>query len=227
MAGKERDIYGPCDRAIQRMNRENLKDFSRMKAAKWDQVNVIRIVTETYRKAQKRARNEYVEVAAEAYVMMAGMCGIPAREARKRVKDAVPAEWVDRMLDTPDPVTLYEFNTEAERKAQRLAETIAGVLEARRSGNPVPRKYTTVEAEIDRALRDWTRQTGQYAINVTDAAAVEAMEDAGVERIEWVTQEDERVCSECRALGGRTFELDEVPIKHYGCRCEMRPVRGD
>lgn len=225
MASKEKDIYGPCDRAIQRMNRENLRDFSRMKMAKWDQVNVIRTVKETYSRAQKRAQNEYVQVAYEAYMIMAAMCDMDPKEAKKKARAVITAVWVEQFLDEPDPVTLYAFNAETERKAQRLAETIAGVLEVRNGSGKVPARFTTVDAEIDKALRDWTRQTGQYAIEVTDAAAVQAMQDAGVDGAIWMTERDGRVCSDCHQLDGVWFPLDEVPVKpHYGCRCRLIPA---
>ena len=53
-----------------------------------------------------------------------------------------------------------------------------------------------------------------------------ALKDAGVEEVEWVTQQDEKVCAECEPLDGQIFKIDKVPMlpRHYGCRCYIIPV---
>ena len=205
------DYYGACDRAIRSMNRSNVEAFGRLKLAKWDDVNVIREVKALYRKSAKEAKKRYYEVAFEAYLLMLALCGVSAKKAQQMAEKSVTDEWVDGVMTETDFVTLYRFDTEAERKAYRLAETLA-----------VPENRN---AEIDKALRIWSRQLGQYAINFTDYAMIMAMDDAGAEAAQWVTMQDERVCGECRHLDGRIFRLDEIPAKpHWGCRCRLRPV---
>lgn len=219
MAGKEADIYGPCDRAIQAMNRENLEAFGRLKTARFDQIDLIRTVTELYRKARKRARQHYYEEAFEVYLLMMAMLGRKPKDAAKMADKAIDGAWVDGLLKETDPVTLYQFDTEMERKAQRLIEAL-GVVAA----GSVMGRYVTPGMVIDRALKDWSRQTGQYAIDVTDAAMIQALQDDGQEGAFWVSQKDGRVCHECRELDGKWFPLDEIPIKpHWGCRCRLRP----
>ena len=108
-------------------------------------------------------------------------------------------------------MTLYRFDSETERKAYRLAETL----------EVAPNR----DAEIDKALRAWSQQLAQYAINMTDYAMVQAMDDAGIEYAEWVDMHDEKVCRECRHRNGQVYKLDEIPTKHAHCRCRLRPVR--
>lgn len=207
----EINMYAACDRAIKSMNREILRMFGQLKMAKWDEVQIIRVVTETYQKSAKKARNHYYEVGFEAYLLALAICGVDHRKAQRMAEKAITDEWVEMVLTQTDPVTLYRFDTETERKAMRLAEA----LEEARDRN----------LEIDRAIRYWSRQLGQYAINVTDYAETKAFEDAKIEMAEWVTQKDERVCVECHALDGRVFPVDEFPVKpHIGCRCRKRPV---
>ena len=206
MAVTKVDIYEACDKAIQSMNRENLKDFGRLKLAKWDEVNVIREVTGIYRRNAQRARKRYYEVAFEVFLLIMAMCDEEPKKSHKKAEKAITSEWIDKILEETDPVTLFRFNTETERKAYRLIEA----LEEAENKNE----------EIDKALRLWSRQLGQYAINVTDYAATQAYHDAGVEMVQWITQKDERVCIECHALDGRIFLIDEIPRKpHWGCRC--------
>lgn len=211
MADRTDAAYEPCDRAIKAMNRENVKDFGRMKLAKWDKLNVIREVTTLYTESAKRARKKYYEIAFEVYVLILLRCHVEAKKAHRMAEKAITDEWVDAVLNETDFVTLYRFNTETERKAQRLVEALAGTEN---------RDY-----EIDKALRLWSMQLGQYAINFTDYAAVQAFEDAGVEMVQWISQHDERVCTECHALDGQVFRIDEIPRKpHWGCRCFWRAV---
>ena len=49
------NIYARADEAIKQMNRQNLKAFNRLKLAKWDELNVIRKVNETYEQSTQRA----------------------------------------------------------------------------------------------------------------------------------------------------------------------------
>lgn len=205
------DYYGACDKAIQSMNRQNLEAFGRLKMAKWDEVNVIRTVVTVYRQSARKARRRYYEVAFEAYLLMCALCGVEPKQAHKMAEKAITEEWVDGVLKDTDFVTLYRFDSEMERKAYRLAETLEVA--------------TDRDSEINKALRFWSQQLGQYAINFTDYAMIQAMQDAGVEYAEWVDMEDDKVCGECSALSGQVFRVDEFPAKpHWGCRCRMRPI---
>ena len=208
---KDYDIYAPCDRAIKELNRENVEAFGRLKMAKWDEINVIRTVKAVYTKSAKRAKKRYYEVAFEAYLLAMAMCRADPKKAHMMAEEAITDEWVEMILTDTDFVTLYRFNNETERKAYRLAEA----LEASQDRN----------REIDKALRFWSQQLGQYAINVTDYAVIQAFEDAGVKMAEWVTMTDGRECGECHSYNGQVFRIDEIPPKpHWGCRCRFKPV---
>lgn len=212
MAEKIETIYASCDRAIKALDREMVEDFGRLKLIKWDELNIVRKVTELYRKSAQKARKRYYEVAFEAYVLILLWNGTDTQKAHKMAEKAITEKWVDAILEEPDVLTLYAFNAETERKAQKLAETLS-VTQNR-------------DREIDLAMRAWSKHVGQYAINFTDYAAMQAYEDAGIDEVEWVTQKDERVCSKCGALDGKIFRLDEVPLKpHWGCRCTVRRAR--
>ena len=201
--------YEACDKAISAMNKENVEAFGRLKLADWDQVNVIRTVVTVYRTSVRKARKRYLKVARYGYLYGMYLCGLDKdqREAEK----AITEKWVDRVLTETDFVTLYRFNSEAERKAYKLAETLEVSPDRNR--------------EIDKALRYWSQQLGQFAINMTDYAILQAFEDAGVEEVIWDTVKDERRCHACREIDGKRFNVDEVPPKpHMGCRCHLIPV---
>lgn len=221
------DYYGPADKAIQQMDRDNLRAFSKLKMADFDRISVIRIVLDLYETQRKKAKKKYLEIASEAYLLglILSEKSISDRTARNMAKQAITEEWVDDLLKQTDFVTLYRFNTETERKAQRLIEALALVADGSANHGMIGTPEETRNMLIDQALKQWTKQLGQYAINVTDAAIMQALDDAGVEGVVWVTERDQRVCADCHQLDGRWFPLDEVPAKpHWNCRCRVRPA---
>lgn len=212
MDNRKVNYYEPCDKAIRLMNRFNLEAFGRMKLAKWDEVNIIRTVISTYNESIEYARRRYLEVAIGAYIMAMEMCGVRKTEAEWRSKGAITAEWINRILVDVDFITLYRFDTEAERKAYKLAETL----------EVTPEKAK----EIDKALRYWSQQLGQYAINVTDYAVIQAFEDCGIQYVMWVSEKDGRTCGKCITYDENIYKVKEVPVKpHWGCRCRLVPVK--
>ena len=211
MRQKKPDVYEYCDKAIRAMNRYNVREFGQFKATKPKDANVLRMVMELYRRSAKFARKRYYDEASEVFLLFLLLCEIDRMEAEKMVKETITMEWVDERLTETDVVTLYRFDSETERKAQRLAEALSGTKNR--------------DAEIDKALRIWSKQLGQYAINFTDEAMKAAFKAAGVNIVEWVTQRDGRVCEECAALNGLMFPADDVPPKvHWNCRCYLRAV---
>ena len=208
------NIYSACDKAIQAMNRWSLDDFGKLKLADWDDVNVIRTVKAVYTRGAKRARKRYYEVAFEAYLLALAMCEIPADKAHRMAEKAITEKWVDKVLQDIDFITMYRFDTETERKAYRLAETLE-VSNDR-------------DHEINKALRAWSQQLAQYALNVTDYAVIEAFEDAGIEEVIWISEKDGRECKACNSYNGKRFRIEDLPRKpHYGCRCHLVPVLKD
>ena len=103
------NIYGPCDRVIQYMNRWNLREFGKLKVAKWDELNIIRTVTELYKRSTQQARKQYFEEAFEVYLLLLETCDIRGRKANGMAEKAITAEWVDRKLNEVDPVTEFKY----------------------------------------------------------------------------------------------------------------------
>lgn len=206
------DIYEGADRAIREMNRLNLADFDRLRLIQGEEKRMVKEVHKVYDLSLKRVRNRFYEIATEAYLLGLHLCGIPPKKAAAMVDEAIDGEWLDLFLSEPDPVAMYSFNSEAERKEARLIEALAVTEQPGR--------------EIDRALKLWAAQIGQFAVSAVDAAMLDAYEDAGVREVEWVTEKDEKVCEECMAREGKRYPLKDVPKKaHWGCRCWLRNVK--
>ena len=205
------EIYAGADRAIREMNRRNLAEFDRLRLIRGEENRMVKEVHKVYDQSRKRARNRFYEIAAEAYLLALHMCNVPPKKAAQMAEEAIDGEWIDLFLSEPDPVAKYSFNSEAERKEARLIEALAVADQPGR--------------EIDRALKLWTAQIGQFAVEAVDAAMLDGYEDAGVKEVEWVTERDEKVCEECSERDGKRYPLADAPHKdHFGCRCMLRPV---
>lgn len=218
-------VYESCDRAIKVLNRVSLKEFSKLKLADFDELSVVRTVKMMYRKLAKQAEKQYRKVAYDAYLFGLMMCELDEREAEKMAEKAITKAWVEDVLHQTDFVTLYRFDSETARKADRLIEAIALVEREDDKGGPIRNMKFNRNDQIDNALKQWSKQTGQYAINMTDYAMMMAFEDAGVEEAEWVTATDQKVCAYCHGMSGKRYKLSEFPTKpHINCRCTAKPI---
>ena len=218
-------VYESCDRAIKVLNRISMKEFSRLKLADFDNLNVIRTVRKMYRKLAKQAEQEYRKVGYDGYLYGMMLCDFDRKKAMRMAENAITEEWIRNILAETDFVTLYRFDSETARKADRLIEAIAAVEGTDDRGAALRSMKFNRNDQIDSALRNWSKQVGQYAINVTDYAVLKAFEDAGIEEAEWETETDQRVCSYCQSMSGKKYRLDEFPSKpHINCRCTAKPV---
>ena len=205
------DLYAAADRAIKSMNRENLRAFGRLKLAKWDEINVIRAVGTVYDESAALARKRYLEIAKDAYIRAMVEAGKARKEAERDAWEDITMLWLLGLLEDVDPVMMYSFATETERKKQRLVEALS-VAENKNQ-------------EVDRALRAWTVQVAQFADNAVYRARIDAFRASGIESVMWVTQEDNRVCRDCDELNGQIFQIDEIPPpQHPHCRCYVVPA---
>lgn len=198
--------YKAADRTVRAINRENLKLFGQMKIRlmKSDELHVIREVSGTYDRSLRTVEKQFLALAVEAYRKAMEECG-------KRKRCLLDRDWLLEFLMIADPVTLYRFLPEWERKKARTTEAIAA--------------STARSKVIDDALKALARQIGQGAIDITDAATIAAYMDAGVKNVMWVSERDERVCNTCVDMDGNVYDIDSVPPKpHRNCRCVLRPI---
>lgn len=233
-------MYEFADKVIRRANRLNIRLFGRLRALMdFDELNVMQSVSYVYDETLKRAKRDYLLIAVQAFIDAMVLAGTREDSAKKRADREIDEDWVLDYLEEYDPVTLYRFIPETERKKMRTAEAIiaAKIREnttkaqkraENRQSKPVRAKTkpVSVKTETDKSLRLWTQQYSQYAIGVTDKATLEGYKAAGVKYVVWNTQEDEKVCPYCMPLDKKVFRIENAPRKqHYGCRCFYTPVK--
>ena len=123
--------------------------------------------------------------------------------------------WVRKnIIEEYNTVTKYRFDNESERKQGYLFEAALASPD-------------DIDTTVRKALNLWTRQLTQYAEETGRKAAIQAYEDAGVTLVKWVSEKDEKVCSDCNDLDGTVFEITQIPdTPHHNCRCHLIPVKG-
>lgn len=83
-----------------------------------------------------------------------------------------------------------------------------------------------LQAEFNVSARVADRLIRTEASHVFNTASMERYEEAGVEQVEILVEEDDSICEDCQALDGQVFDIDKAPVLplHPNCRCCYMPV---
>lgn len=204
--------YEYADMVIRDMNKRNLRAFDKLKTLKFDELNVFRMVSAVYERSIELAKKRYLAIMRDAYIAALIEAGMAKRKAEDMADDSIMEDWVLDMLEDYDEVTLYRFLPEADRKRDRLVEALIAAHNK--------------SEEVDKALRLWVQQVAQYADNAVVLATIQGFADAGIKRVRWVSEQDERVCKVCDERDGRLYAIDDIPPPpHWRCRCILVPVK--
>lgn len=197
-------MYETTDKAISQINKTIQHEFTRLRrtALAFDEVHIIeRTVNECYNTILLACERVYLDLARKIY------------KETTDVDYLFTLWWLDKFLQRYDPVTKYVFSHEFDRKRARTFEAI------------VASKKSDIQKEIKQAMYSLSVQTTQYADEITDFAVLKGYEDAGIDRVRWVTEQDNRVCHTCQERDGKTYDVHKVPIKpHIRCRCYLLPA---
>ena len=203
-------MYKYTDKVIASLDRQFLRLFRRLRLMKFDELNVLNHVVAAYQRADKLAKKAFLDIAIHAYLF--AMKEAEDAGFKPKTETPIDEDWILEMLEEEDFVTLYDYGNEWERKRQRLSEALAAT--------------NTPNKEIDKALKLMALQVSHYADKATAQAAIQAFKDAGVKKVKWITERDDRVCSKCEPLDGKIFDIDKIPAipQHYRCRCRLEIV---
>lgn len=168
---------------------------------KFDELNVLGICKTLYAALESDNFKTFLELAIKKY-----------RSTEPHGNEEPDDEWIMEYLEEYDPVTKYVYKNEVERKRDRLAEAVNASTEKAK--------------EFTRGLGYWVQMTAHYVDDVSDTATIKAFKDAGVTVVRWNSQEDGKVCKECRDRDGIEYPIDDIPPKpHWGCRCYLTAVK--
>ena len=219
------DPYAYADRQLKTLQRASGQAFTNaLNRLSIDELNIIPARKEINRLYEElEALNEavYSRIIAEAYFQAHGLARVYGyqdeqaddRLPRKKRKE-LALLILSALLSAGNPVTEYRYTSEVKRKSQRLLEAVISRPDS-----------LSIKASFEKAMKSWWLQTAQYADLSVDAAWTQAFKDSGVSEVEWITEQDARVCRTCRERDGQRYRADAVPPKpHYRCRCHVEPI---
>jgi SPP1 gp7 family putative phage head morphogenesis protein len=89
-------------------------------------------------------------------------------------------------------------------------------------------KDKAVKAIIDRfgvAFSDSDRIVRTETMRVLNDGQKQSYKDNGYTKVEWLVEDDDRLCDECSPLDGKIFDINAVPsLIHPNCRCTFIAV---
>ena len=188
------NFYSYTDKALKYLRRYYIQRFDSAKMQiRADTLNVISVSNDLYADIASETERVFRKIAKWKYRQICG-------------EDFIIGMWLSGLLNNPDPLTGYVWQNDIDRKRAYFAESVL-------SGEPL-------DKAAKKALRYWYQSQKQYADIITDAAALKAFSDKGLQFVKWRTASDERVCFECSSRDGKIYPLKYAPVKpHYGCRC--------
>ena len=188
-------MYRKTDKVIAYLSKQYAKLFGRLTS--FDELNVINVSHEIFDEAIILTEQEVTRLVKTVY---------DSKREGGEISSADALSLVLTLMLAYNPVTKYIYRNEMERKRSRFAE---GVIASDRPNE-----------EVALAKRLMIATNKQFAEDATFAAVVQAYKDDGVEKVRWVTAEDDKRCVECKARHGKINPINNIPPKpHRFCRC--------
>ncbi|RGD36219.1 hypothetical protein [Sellimonas intestinalis] len=202
-------MYEYIEENVERFKKQTQTAFNnfRLRLLKFDELNVMQVKTETeslFTKLKRQSDRFYTGLLnhlAESMGFEEGKYDL------------------DELLETYSGTLLYSFATEMERKRERLFETMVAIDDI---SDP------EILAQQKKNIRNWNTQVEEFGVDIERNIFLSELRDPGIRKVQWMTAEDERVCSDCSDLNGIVFDIDNVPRRpHIGCRCWLKGVSDD
>ena len=202
-------MYEYIDENVERLKKQTQTAFNnfRLSLLKFDELNVMQVKTETeslFTKLKRQSNRFYI-----------GLLNHLA-ESMGFEEDKYD---LDELLETYSGTLLYSFSTEMERKRERLFETMVAIDDM---SDP------EILSQQKKNIRNWNTQVEEFGVDIERNIFLSELRDSGIRKVQWMTAEDERVCTDCSDLNGIVFDIDNVPRRpHIGCRCWLKGVSED
>lgn len=232
--------YRIADMAIRQINRKIIQLYSqvedRLNSVDFDEINVVSEFYELYKDIYefvKRKLKELYELRYDEiieYLIWIGFFDenesvnenvdlvellvskdISAIESEVKEKSEL---YVDELLEEPNPLTHYVYDTEFLRKRDKTIEAVNSV---KGKGNK--------REEIAKHKRYISSQIIFYVDITSQKAELQAYKDAGIEKVQRHEMDDEKTCKECLNADGKIYDIDNIPpIPHLHCRRWFTPI---
>lgn len=216
----KKTMYQATDKYRKSLKEKIRSEFNHLSVLSFDELNVVRVKKETkamFKRLLDFNREEYLKIIEQARSY--ALSYLSDDEKKKESEEKFDRDsFLEYVLTTYNFVTGYLYEAEAERKRLRLSEEMSTARQFLDRN-----RYRT---SLSRAANLWFTQSGQYAIDLEDQTVLDVWKRAGVEKVQWISEDDSRTCSHCKTLDGQVFDIDKVPHKtHYNCRCKVLPYK--
>lgn len=214
-------MYQQTDKFRARLKKKIRKEFNYWFALSFDELNAIKVKRELvalYDRLLEFNEKEYLKIIHEARLFVLQYL-TKKEKSQLSEHERTLKEYLELVLTGYNHTTKYLYYPETERKRLRLAEEILTAKEYH--------DHKMYNAAVKKAADLWYTQSYQYAIDLEDAVEEEMDREAGIKKVKWMAEHDERTCHTCHKLDGQIFDIDNIPQKpHYLCRCWIVPYRG-
>lgn len=202
--------YKLADKALSILNKKVVTRFRRTKQAltvcDFDELNVYTGLTALYKQLSLDCEDMFRQLAAERYREM--YLFLRRKNPSAKDVDFLVEMYLAGLLKEPSEVTKYTWETESLRKRDRAIESVNA-----------SQTQTEKDAELQKAMRYWSKQNGFYIDIIADDMAIQAMKDCGVKFVRWNAERDHKVCRECEDRRDHIYPINDIPLKHPRCRC--------
>lgn len=135
----------------------------------------------------------------------------------------VPADW--RAIDALKVRNLSALRGITEETSKQI---IREVTDGIYLGESIPKLATRINDRVNSiGIGRATTMARTEALHAFNQGAEVRYTQAGIEKLEWLTAYDDRVCPICGPLDGTVFDVKsrhERPPRHPMCRCTIIPV---
>ena len=208
-----RELYQVADEAAEKIIKKIHRQFQHNRLAHFDEMNLPQTrkhIKKLYDKVEKIVFQEFTEtlpILEDEYYDIALDMGYDGDF------EDLDESFIEEFFEEYNPVTKYVFKNELGRKESRLFESL--IADAKDKVH----SYKTAEFLLKRQVR-------QYAVDLEDEVAKTVYKALGVQKVQWISEHDEKTCDVCQEMDGEVYDLSDVPPKqHYNCRCYLIPVR--
>ena len=200
-------IYDPADEAMKILGEQIGAEFQNLSVTlRFDELNVIETrkkVTAMYNRIHSMVKKQFRKIIRKV-----------AKETRKELGVRhVPLDdtlLLISLFGRYDPLTQYVYTREWKRKRDRLVEGLMSTKNRREMRRALRRGMDVLQFQIQ-----------QYGDILTDDVRIQIFQESGIEKVQWVTQRDAKVCQICADRDTMIYPIDNVPTKHYRCRCYL------
>lgn len=222
-----KDPYALSDKAAKLLREKAVKRFMKVQRsvalAGFDELNVINAFKTLYTELDRDNKKAFLDTARgaydEAWLLILALDqeqGKQRKGKHKSGKQALDMEWLLAFLESDNEITKYIYEHEKDRKREYVVEAVNAV-----------KSKAEKRDEITKGMHYWDRMSTQYLDIATDQAMMKAYQDAGIEYVQWKTEQDDRVCIICKKRHDKIYPIKEAPPKaHWRCRCWYVPVIG-